>query len=125
MKKKRKIILVILFAVLTLCAACIIAFAWSLRLVADYDSPEPLDELAMRTVFYFMMAHPDQDSPEFQAAMRELDDIALLDVSDAEKCDLIRARFPEESFWPDDLKALLRDAESGDMEAQYRLGAFY
>ena len=125
MKKKRKIILVILFAVLTLCAACVIAFAWSLRLVADYDSPEPLDELAMRTVFYLMMAHPDQDSPEFQSVMRELDEIALLDVSDAEKCDLIRARFPEESFWPDDLKALLRDAESGDMEAQYRLGAFY
>ena len=125
MKKKRKIILVILFAVLTLCAACVIAFAWSLRLVADYDSPESLDDLAMRTEFYIRMAHPDKDSPEFQSVMRELDDIALLDVSDAEKCDLIRARFPEESFWPDDLKALLRDAESGDMEAQYRLGTFY
>lgn len=125
MKKTRKIILVILFAVLTLCAACIVALAWSLRIDPDYDSPESLDDLAFRTVFYLMMAHPDHDSPEYLAAMRELDDIALLDVSDAEKCDLIRTRFPEESFWPDDLKALLRDAESGDMEAQYRLGGCY
>ena len=125
MKKTRKIILVILFAVLTLCAACIVALAWSLRIDPDYDSPESLDDLAIRTVFYLMMAHPDQNSPEYLAAMRELDDIALLDVSDAEKCDLIRTRFPEESFWPDDLKALLRDAESGDMEAQYRLGGCY
>ena len=125
MKKIRNIILLILFAVLTLCAACIVAIAWSLRINADYDSPESLDDLAIRTVFYLMMAHPDQDSPEFQAAMRELDDIALLDVSDAEKCDLIRTRFPEESFWPDDLKALLRDAESGDMDAQYRLAGCY
>ena len=125
MKRIRKILLVILFAVLTLCAVGIVALAWSLRIETDYDSPESLDDLAIRTVFYLMMAHPDQDSPEYLAAMRELDDIALLDVSDAEKCDLIRARFPEESFWPDDLKALLRDAESGDMEAQYRLGGCY
>ena len=125
MKKIRKIILIILFAVLTLCAAGIVALAWSLRIDADYDSPEALDDLAIRTVFYLMMAHPDQDSPEYLAAMRDLDEIALLDVSDEEKCDLIRARFPEESFWPDDLKALLRDAESGDMEAQYRLAALY
>lgn len=125
MKKTRKIILIILFAVLTLCAACIVALAWPLRIDPDYDSPESLDDLAIRTVFYLVMAHPDQNSPEYLAAMRELDDIALLDVSDAEKCDLIRTRFPEESFWPDDLKALLRDAESGDMEAQYRLGGCY
>ena len=125
MKKIRKIIRIILFAVLTLCMVCVVALAWTLRIEADYDSPEALDDLAIRTVFYLMMAHPDQDSPEYLAAMRELDEIALLDVSDAEKYDLIRARFPEESFWPDDLKALLRDAESGDMEAQYRLGGCY
>ena len=125
MKKTRKIILIILFAVLTLCAAGIVALAWSLRIEAYYDSPEALDDLAIRTIFYLMMAYPDRDSPEYLAAMRELDEIALLDVSDAEKCGLIRARFPEESFWPDELKALLRDAELGDMEAQYRLGGCY
>ncbi len=91
----------------------------------DYDDPEDLDVLAMTTKQYIIRANPDRESPERVAALKKLEEIALLDVSDDEKSRLIRDRFPEESFWNDNLKELLRAAEAGDAEAQFKLGCFY
>lgn len=125
MKKKRKIILLIISAVLLVCAAYAVAIAAMLHLEADYDDPESLFNVAEKAEYYLVLTHPDKDSPELQAALKELNDIAFLDASDEKKIKLIRARFPEESFWPDELKALLRSAESGDRDAQYRLGCLY
>ena len=124
MKKKSKIILSIFAVILFLGAAFAVAIASALHIEVDYDDPDNL-AVAEMAELYLVMTHPDKDSPELQAALKELDDIALLDVSDEEKIRLIRARFPEESFWPDELKDLLRSAESGDMDAQYRLGCLY
>ena len=97
----------------------------ALPLPVDYDDPEPLIDLADRTGRYIFRANPDKDSPVRQAALKEIHDIAMLDVSDEKKARLIRERFPEESFWDDDMKELLRAAESGDPEAQYQLGSLY
>ncbi|MBR2963644.1 MAG: sel1 repeat family protein, partial [Lentisphaeria bacterium] len=47
------------------------------------------------------------------------------DVSEYEKKRLLHERFPEESFWTEDVKALLKQAESGDAEAQFQLGCLY
>ena len=97
----------------------------ALPLPVDYDDPEPLIELADRTGRYIFRANPDRNSPVRQAALKEIHDIAMLDVSDEEKARLIRERFPEESFWDEDMKNLLKAAEAGDPEAQYQLGSLY
>ena len=120
--KQKKIIRITVTAVLL---ACAIGFTRLLHIDANYDAQEPLLNVAVRAVYALCWSHPDKDSPELQAALKELYDIVRLDVSDNEKRRLIRARFPEDAFWPDDLKALLRNAEAGDMESQYRLGCFY
>ena len=125
MKKKRKIILLIVSAVLLVFVSYAVTIAAMLHLEADYDDPESLFNVAEKAEYYLVLTHPDKDSPELQAALKELNDIAFLDISDKKKIKLIRARFPEESFWPDELKALLRSAESGDKDAQYRLGCLY
>ena len=125
MKKKSKIILSILAVILLLVVGFAVAVASALHIEVDYDDPESLANAAEMAKIYLIMTHPDTDSPELQTALKELDDIALLDVPDEEKIRLIRARFPEESFWPDELKTLLRSAESGDRDAQYRLGCLY
>ena len=91
----------------------------------DYDDPESLWEIATRTERYIIRANPGRESSARKEALKALNDIALLDVSDGEKRKLIRERFPEESFWPDELKALLKQAEAGDAEAQFRLGSLY
>ena len=123
--KKSKIILSVFAVILLLVAAFAAALTFALHIEVDYDDPECLADVAEQAERYLVMTHPDKDSPELLAALKELDDIALLDVPDEEKTRLIRARFPEESFWPDELKALLRSAESGDRDAQYRLGCLY
>ena len=125
MKKTSRIILSVLAVFLLLVAAFAVALAFALHIEVDYDDPECLADVAEQAERYLVMTHPDKDSPELLAALKELDDIALLDVPDEEKTRLIRTRFPEESFWPDELKALLRSAESGDRDAQYRLGCLY
>ena len=122
MKKKSRIILSIFAIILLLVVVFAVAVASALQIRVDYDDPESLADVAEQAECYLFMTHPDKDSPELQAVLKELDDIALLDVPDEEKIRLIRARFPEESFWPDELKDLLRSAESGDRDAQYRLG---
>lgn len=123
--KKSRIILSVFAVIPLLVAAFAVALAFALHIEVDYDDPECLADVAEQAERYLVMTHPDKDSPELLAALKELDDIALLDVPDEEKTRLIRARFPEESFWPDELKALLRSAESGDRDAQYRLGCLY
>ncbi len=120
--KQKKIIRITVTAILL---ACAIGFTRLLHIDANYDAQEPLLDVATRAIASVCWSHPDKDSPELQAALKELYDIVRLDVPDSEKRKLIRARFPEDAFWPDDLKALLRDAEAGDMESQYRLGCFY
>ena len=125
MKKKSRIILSILAIILLLVVVFVVAIVSALHIEVDYDDPESLADVAEQAACYLIMTHPDKDSPELQAALKALDDIALLDVPDGEKIGLIRARFPEESFWPDELKTLLRSAESGDREAQYRLGCLH
>ena len=120
--KQKKIIRITVTAVLLVCATGLTRL---LHIDVNYDAQEPLLDVAVRAVYSVCWAYPDKDSPELQAAWKELNDIVRLDVSDNEKRKLIRARFPEDAFWPDDLKALLRDAEAGDMESQYRLGCFY
>ena len=90
----------------------------------DYDDPEPLLFLGQRTQQYIWRAYP-KDSAERKEALQALEDIALLDVSDLEKKRLLRERFPEESFWTDDIKALQKQAESGNAEAQFQLGCLY
>ena len=91
----------------------------------DYDDPESLYLLAERTEKYIIRANPDKDSPARKEALKALEDIALLDVSYDEKAKLIRERFPEESFWTDDVKEVLKQGEAGDAEAQFLLGCFY
>ncbi len=120
--KQKKIVRITVTAVLL---ACAIGFTRLLHIDANYDAQEPLLDVATRAIASVCWAYPDKDSPELQAALKELYDIVRLDVPDNEKRRLIRARFPEDAFWPDDLKALFRDAEAGDMESQYRLGCFY
>ena len=129
MSKTRKI----LFIVLGIPAACIL-LAVGLVIYAvmggsnpqvDYDDPESLWLLAERTERYIMLANPGKDSTARKEALQALEDIALLDVSEDEKARLIRERFPEESFWTDDLKNVLKQAEAGDAEAQFQLGCFY
>ena len=91
----------------------------------DYDDPEPLMFLAERTQQYIWRAYPDKDSDARKEALQALEDIALLEVSEYEKKRLLRERFPEESFWTDDVKELQKQAESGDAEAQFQLGCLY
>ena len=129
MSKTRKI----LYIVLGIPAACILLLAGVViyavtggpRANVDYDDPESLWLLAERTERYILLANPGKDSPARKEALQALEDIALLEVSEDEKARLIRERFPEESFWTDDMKALLKEAESGDAEAQFRLGGVY
>ena len=91
----------------------------------DYDDPEPLMFLAERTQQYIWRAYPDRDSAARKEALQAMEDIALLDVSEYEKKRLLRERFPEESFWTDDVRDLQKQAESGDAEAQFQLGCLY
>ena len=91
----------------------------------DYDDPEPLLFLAVRTQQYIWRAYPDRDSAARKEALQALEEIALLDVSEYEKKRLLRERFPEESFWTDDVRDLQKQAESGDPEAQFQLGCLY
>ena len=130
MKKVRKILLIVL--ILPAALALLFTAAALIRLESnaapdsiDYDDPESLRDLAWRTEMYLIRANPDPESPARAAALKELEDIALLDVPDREKIRLIRERFPEESFWDDPMRALLRAAEAGDPESQFRLGCFY
>ena len=127
MTKKRKILLIVgipvicllLFAGLFVCAALSRS-----EPVFDYDDPEKLWQLAERTERYIIQS-TERDSSARKEALKALEDIALLDVPDEEKRRLIRERFPEESFWTDDVKNVLKQAEAGDAEAQFRLGCFY
>ena len=128
--KKRTILLIALGAPLF----CLLLFAGFLMidmesdvmpLPFDYDDPEPLVFLAERTQQYIWRAYPGRDSDARKEALRALEDIALLDVSDYEKKRLLRERFPEESFWTDDMRELQKQAESGEAEAQFQLGCFY
>ena len=130
MKMKWKILLI----VLSIPTVCIVVIAGILLSFAarpwpeppmDYDDPESLYSLAERTEKYIMRANPDKDSPARKEALQVLEDIALLDVSYDEKARLIHERFPEESFWTDDLRDVLKQAEAGDAEAQFLLGCFY
>ena len=130
MKKKRKILLIALVAPLF----CLLLFASFLvidmeadvmPLPFDYDDPEPLLFLAVRTQQYIWRAYPDRDSAARKEALQALEEIALLDVSEYEKKRLLRERFPEESFWTDDVRDLQKQAESGDAEAQFQLGCLY
>ena len=91
----------------------------------DYDDPEPLMFLGERTQQYIWRAYPGRDPAERKEAMQALEDLALLDVSEYEKKRLLRERFPEESFWTDDVRDLQKQAESGDAEAQFQLGCLY
>ncbi len=130
MKKYLKIPLFVLglFIVLVLLVATGILIELEIEALPqpfDYDDPESLVSLAERTERYIIRANPGKDSPERIAAIKALEDIALLDVSDDEKSRLIHARFPEESFWTEDMKYLLKTAESGDAEAQFQLGCYY
>ena len=131
MKKKHLKILLIALAVpmlivLLVAGRVLIDLETSaLPLPVDYDDSEALIDLADRTGRYIFRANPDRDSPARQAALKEFHDIAMLDVSDEEKARLICERFPEESFWDEDMKELLRAAEAGESEAQYQIGCLY
>ncbi len=129
-RRNLKILLVVLGAPLF----CLLMFATFLvidmetdvmPLPFDYDDPEPLMFLGERTQQYIWRAYPDNDSDARKEALQALEDIALLDVSEYEKKRLLRERFPEESFWTDDVKALQKQAESGDAKAQFQLGCLY
>lgn len=128
MKKKLKILLIALGipAVCVLLIAGLVALAVLNRPapVFDYDDPESLWELAERTERYIIQT-TDRGSSARKEALQALEDIALPEVPEDEKARLIRERFPEESFWTDDLKDLQKQAESGDAEAQFQLGCFY
>ena len=126
MKKKKCIILLIALTAVTLLGIIAVCIALnSHERPIDYDDPESLWMLAERTERYIIRANPDKDSPARKEALKALEDIALLDVSYDEKARLIRERFPEESFWADDLRDVLKQAEEGDAEAQFLLGCFY
>ncbi len=127
MKKKKRIILLIAVAVVTMLGIIVVvclALSRPERPIA-YDDPESLWVLAERTEQYIVRANPDKDSPERKETLKALEDIASLEVSYDEKARLIRERFPEESFWTDDVKEVLRHAEAGDADAQFLLGCFY
>jgi len=128
MKKYRKILLIALgipvIGVLLIAGLVALAVATRSEPVYDYDDPEPLWELTERTERYIIQS-TDKGSPARKEAMKALEDIALPEASEDEKARLIRERFPEESFWTDDLKEVLKRAESGDAEAQFQLGCFY
>ena len=104
MKRSRKILLI----TLGIPVICVLLIAGLVALfvltrsapVFDYDDPEPLWELAERTERYIIQT-TDRGSSARKEALQALEDIALLDVSEAEKARLIRERFPEESFWTD------------------------
>jgi len=126
MKKIRTILLIVLgMAVLALAGFVKYVMREGKMPEPDYDDPESLWEIATRTELYIIRANPGRESSARKDALKALNDIALLDVPDKEKRRLIRERFPEESFWPEELKALLKQAESGDAEAQFRLGYLY
>ena len=126
MKKKKRIILLIVLTVLTLAGCIIVCIALNrAKRPLDYDDPESLWVLAERTEQYIIRANPDKDSPARKEALQALEDIAALEVSYDEKARLIHERFPEESFWTDDVKEVLKQAEAGDAEAQFLLGCFY
>ena len=113
MTKKRKKLLLVLLTVPTICVTILAGIVFFDRLsrpvqVFDYDDPEDLLALAERMEKYIIRANPDRESPERIAALKALEDIALLDVSLDEKSRLIRERFPEESFWDEDMKNLLK-----------------
>ena len=125
MKRKSRNLLIV-----TVCLAVLILAFWAVLQsnfgsAPDYDDPESLFDLAERTEQYILRANPDRESTERAAALKEFEDIALLDVSDAEKARILRERFPEESFWTDDMRGLLKTAEAGDPGAQYELGCLY
>ena len=127
LKKKKRIILLSVLMVAPLLGIIIVvclALNRDERRI-DYDDPESLWELAERTEQYIIRANPDKDSPARKEALKALEDIALLEVSYDEKARLIRERFPEESFWTDDVKEVLKQAEEGHAEAQFLLGCFY
>ena len=129
-RRNLKILLVVLgaplFCLLMLATFLVIDIETDVMpLPFDYDNPEPLMFLGERTQQYIWRAYPDKDSAERKEALQALEDIALLDVSEYEKKCLLRERFPEESFWTDDLKDVLKQAESGDAEAQFQLGCLY
>lgn len=124
----------ILRIVLTVSVACVLLIVGLFLSVAarpwpeapiDYEDPESLWQLAQRTEQYIIRANPDKDSPTRKDALKALEDIALLDLSYDEKARLIRERFPEESFWTDDLNEVLKKAKAGDAEAQFLLGCYY
>ena len=128
MKRSRKVLLIALgipvICVLLIAGLVALAVLTRSEPVFDYDDPEPLWELAERTERYILQS-TDKGSSARKEALQTLEDIALLELTEDEKARLIRERFPEESFWTDDLKALLKQAESGDAEAQFQLGCFY
>ena len=123
--KKKRIILLIALAVAVLLGIAAYRDLNDSGTAPDYDDPESLWALAERTEKYIIQANPDKESPARKEAMKALEDIARLDVSYDEKARLIRERFPEESFWNDDMKDMLKRAEAGDADAQYQLGCFY
>ena len=125
MTKKRKILLTVPAICILVLAFFFLLFARGREIIAKYDDPESLWRLAERTERYIIRANPDKGSPARQEALKALGDIAKLELPEEEKSRLIRERFPEESFWPDELKDLLRKAESGDREAQFQLGCLY
>ena len=129
-KMNRKILRIVL-VVLTACILLgvglflsVTARSWP-ETPVDYDDPESLWKLAERTEQYIIRANPDKGSPVRKEALKTLEDIALLNVSYDEKARLIHERFPEESFWTDDVKDVLKRAEAGDAEAQFLIGCFY
>ena len=130
MTKKRKKLLLVLLTVPAICVAILAGIVVFDRLsrpvqVFDYDDPENLWRLAERTERYLIRANCNEAPSARREALRALEEIALLDVPDGEKILLIRERFPEESFWDDATKSLLRAAEPGDPEAQFQLGRRY
>ena len=128
MKRSRKVLLIALgipvICVLLIAGLAALSVATRSEPVYHYDDPELLWELAERTA-RFIIQSTDKGSFARNEALKALEDIALLEVPEDEKARLIRERFPEESFWTDDLKEVLKRAESGDAEAQFQLGCFY
>ena len=128
MKKSRKVLLIALGipVICILLVAGLVALSVLTRSypVYDYDDPEPLWELAERTERYIIQT-TDKGSSARNEALKALEDIALLEVPEDGKARLIRERFPEESFWTEDVRDVLKQAESGDPEAQFQLGCFY
>ena len=127
--KRSRIILLIALGIPVVCVlliAGLVALSVATRSepVYDYDDPEPLWKFAERTERYIIQT-TDRGSSARKEGLKTLEDIALLEIPEDEKARRIRERFPEESFWTEDVKALQKQAESGDAEAQFRLGCFY